>query len=73
MNDVCTLPSTTYVKPKFDSLEENKVENQGIIVYIVAAVILLGFGYAAYCTFKGGNFEWAFKLNPFEFKIACKY
>ena len=76
MSDVCTLPSMTYVQPDFDNLEdkleEKRVENEGVIVYIVAAVILLGFGYAAYCTFKGGSFEWAFKINPFEFKIACE-
>lgn len=68
-----TLPlqTPTYIKPKVEIAEDTVENNEAVIVFIVLAVILLGFGYGVYCTMKGGSFEFVVRLSRLYFRIGC--
>lgn len=74
MNEI-TLNAYVGLSTLISQKVQNWKEAKGpVVVFIVGMVVLaaMGIAYGAYCTFKGLNFEFAFKLDPYTFKIGCR-
>jgi len=74
MNEI-TLKSylclNSFISEKVNQWKEAKVS--GLVVFVICMITLaiIGIAYGAYCTYKGMNFNYAFKLNPWTFEIGC--
>jgi len=70
MNQVLAISSS----PLLNLANRLPTKVRAVVVWFLVSITLLailGLGYAAYCTFKGGSFYYVVRLSAFYVKIAC--